>query len=91
MLKDLGPIEMSHLKDLQNKIVSSSTEFGDAISAIIVAVHMIDNFTRLKTGKLGKFKRKVILVTDGQGSMDGSDLNGLAEKVNELEIELLVV
>ncbi|TVY32195.1 ATP-dependent DNA helicase II subunit [Lachnellula occidentalis] len=91
VLKDLGPIEMGHLKDLQKKIVPSSTDSGDAISAMILAVHMIDNFTRLKTGKLGKYKRKIFLVTDGQGPMDGNDLDSLATKVNELEIELVVV
>ena len=92
MLKDLGPIEMSHLKDLQQKIVPSSTDFGDALSAMILAVHMIENFTKLKTGKPGKYKQKrVVLVTDGQGPMDGNDLDSLAEKVNELEIELIVV
>ncbi|TVY18689.1 ATP-dependent DNA helicase II subunit 2 [Lachnellula arida] len=91
VLKDLGQIEMSHLKDLQKKFVSSSTDYGDAMSAMILAVHMIENFTRLKTGKLGKFKRKIVLVTDGQGIMDDNDLKSLAEKVNELEIELIVV
>lgn len=91
MLKDLGPIEISHLKDLQKKIVSSSTDYGDAMSAMILAVHMIDNGTRLKTGKLGKYKRKIVLVTDGRGIMDDNDLKSLAEKVNELEIELVVV
>ncbi|TVY31768.1 ATP-dependent DNA helicase II subunit [Lachnellula subtilissima] len=91
VLKDLGPIEMSHLKDLQKKIVPSSTDFGDAMSAMILAVHLIENFTKLKTGKQGKYKRKIVLVTDGQGPMDGNDLDSLAEKVNELEIELIVV
>lgn len=90
-LKDLGPINMTHLTDLQNKIRPSSTEYGDAISAIVVAVEIIQKFTTLKGGKPGKYKRKIVLLTDGQGSMDGSDLEPIAARVNEFGIELVVM
>jgi ATP-dependent DNA helicase 2 subunit 2 len=82
---------MNHLTDLKSKITPSATEFGDAISAIVVAVHIIENFTKLKSGKQGKYLRKVVLVTNGQGPMDGNDLDPIAAKINELGIELIVM
>ncbi|TVY78109.1 ATP-dependent DNA helicase II subunit [Lachnellula suecica] len=91
VLKELGPIHMTHLAGLQNKIKPSSTDFGDAISAIVVALEIIAKFTTLKTGKLGKFRRKIVLLTDGQGHMDGSGLEPIAARINELEVELVVV
>lgn len=91
VLKDLGPIELNHLQDLQKTITPSATEFGDAISAIVVAVQNIKEFTTLKTGKPGKYKRLVVLVTDGQGPMDDNDLDSIAEQINNLDIELRVV
>ncbi|KAF4629482.1 hypothetical protein G7Y89_g8662 [Cudoniella acicularis] len=91
VLKVLGPIEMSHLSDLKRDITPSSTDAGDALSAIIVAVRMIETFTTLKSGKPGKYTRKIVLVTNGQGVMDDSDLDAAAEKINEFGIELLII
>ena len=91
VFKPLGPMEMPHLNDLQRKIKSSETDNGDAISAIVVAIDSIQKFTTLKSGKLGKYARKIVLLTDGQGTMDGSDIEPIAQQINELEIELVVM
>jgi ATP-dependent DNA helicase 2 subunit 2 len=57
-----------------------------AISAIIVAIPMIEAFTK----KL-KFKRKIILVTNGTGMMSDDNIQDVAEKLDELNVELLVL
>ena len=91
VLKPLGPIEISHLNDLKKKLVSSDTDKGDAVSAIVLAVHLIDEFTTLKSGKPGKYTRKIVLLTDGQGQIEDDDIAGIADKINESGIDLVVM
>lgn len=91
VLKDLGPMGMDDLANLQASLEPSSINSGDAISAIILAISMITEFTTLKSGKLGKYLRRIVLVTDGQGSLDDSDLDSIAERMNEVEIELVIM
>ncbi|KAH7328574.1 putative Ku family DNA helicase [Stachybotrys elegans] len=86
VLQELGPMTMSSLRSLQTLIVPSSTESGDAVSAIVVAVDMIDTFTK----KL-KYIRKIILVTDGQGAIDADDIPDIAKKMNDSKIQLTVL
>ncbi|PTB64272.1 SPOC domain-like protein [Trichoderma citrinoviride] len=54
ILQPLGPMSMSGLKALQPKVKPSSTVEGDAISAIVIAVDMIDKYT-----KKNKWKRQI--------------------------------
>jgi ATP-dependent DNA helicase 2 subunit 2 len=91
IMKHLGPMEMSHLRELQSRIRPSHSEDGDAISAIVVGVERVAEFTTLKTGKMGKYARKLVLVTNGLGTMDGEDIESIAERINECEIELVVM
>jgi ATP-dependent DNA helicase 2 subunit 2 len=84
-------MEMDHLTELRRKIRPSGTDSGDAISAIVVAVHMISEFTVLKSGKPGKYARKVVLLTDGQGIMEGNGVEAIATRINECDIELVVM
>lgn len=59
-----------------------------AISAIVIAIQMITKYTK----KL-KYKRKIVLVTDGRGSLD-ADPDGIAEiskKIKADEMELVVL
>ncbi len=91
ILKELGPMEMAQLNNLRRKIVPSDTETGDAVSAIVVAIDMIEKFTTLKTGKPGKFVRKIVLLTDGQGSIDDDNIEDIVKRMNEVEIELVVM
>jgi ATP-dependent DNA helicase 2 subunit 2 len=91
ILKPLGPMQISEFKDLQKLLVTNKTEtVGDAISAIVVAIDSIDNFTTLKSGKPGKFERKIVLLTDGEGNIDDDDIGPIAEKMNEVDIKLMV-
>ena len=75
VIKPLEPIKMGHLRELQRDIQPSHSQEGDAISAIVVAIDMIEKATTLKTGKLGKYKRTIVLLTDGQGQMDRDGLD----------------
>ena len=91
VLKPLGPMELPSLAALQRKIRPSEAEKGDALSAIVVAIDLIEKFTMLKSGKQGKYTRKIVLLTDGQGAIDGDDMASISERINELEIELVVM
>jgi ATP-dependent DNA helicase 2 subunit 2 len=91
VLKPLGQFTMSHLEQFREEIKPSNTDAGDAVSAIVVATDMIEKHTTLKSGKLGKFARKIVLVTDGQGTMDGDALDDIAKHINECEITLVVM
>jgi ATP-dependent DNA helicase 2 subunit 2 len=86
VLQELGPMTMSSLRSLQDAIKPSNTSAGDAISAIVVAVDLIDAFTK----KL-KYIRKIVLVTDGQGAMDADDIDDISRKMNDSNIELVVL
>lgn len=75
VLQPLGPLTMPKFHDVKVKIKASQSEEGDAISAIVVAIHMIEGFIpKLKTGKLRSAVRKIILLTDGQGVIDEENL-----------------
>ncbi|POS80077.1 Ku70/Ku80 N-terminal alpha/beta domain-containing protein [Diaporthe helianthi] len=86
VLKKLGPVSLANLKELSSLIKPSSTEFGDAMSAIIVAAEMIGELTK----KL-KYTRRIYLITDGQGPMDEDDVEEISSRLNELQIELVVL
>jgi ATP-dependent DNA helicase 2 subunit 2 len=85
-LQPLSAMTMTSLRDLQAKIKPSDAEFGDAISAIVLAVEMIDTFTK----KL-KYKRKIVLVTDGQGPIDADGISDISKKINDSNIQLTVL
>ena len=59
-----------------------------AISAIVIAIQMITKYCK----KL-KYKRKIVLVTDGRGAID-ADPDGIQEiskKIKADEMELVVM
>ncbi|PBP26561.1 putative ATP-dependent DNA helicase II subunit 2 [Diplocarpon rosae] len=91
VLKNLGAVDTASLKELRSKIVSSKSEAGDAVSAVVIAIQLIKEHTTLKTGKPGKFDRKIVLVTDGQGSIEDDDIQPIAEHLNESDIRLVVL
>lgn len=57
-----------------------------AISALILAIQMI--ITHCK--KL-KWKRKIVLVTNGMGEMSSENLDDIVSKVKEDNIELVIL
>lgn len=86
VLQELGPMTMSSLKTLQKSIKPSQTWSGDAISAIVLAIDMMDTFTK----KL-KWVRKIVLITDGHGAIDGDDVSDISKKIDESNIQLTVL
>ncbi|KAI1437697.1 Ku70/Ku80 N-terminal alpha/beta domain-containing protein [Xylaria sp. CBS 124048] len=86
VLQPLGPMTMSSLTSLRQRVKTSHTVTGDSISAIVLAVEMITEFTK----KL-KYKRKIILITDGEAPMDNSDIGDIARKIKTSNIQLTVL
>jgi ATP-dependent DNA helicase 2 subunit 2 len=91
VLQPLGPMKMRDLRLLQDAVKVSRTETGDAISAIIIAIEMIMKFTRNAKGQPLKYTRKIVLMTNGHGAIDADDIDEIAKKLNEDDIELVVV
>ncbi|PLB45703.1 ATP-dependent DNA helicase II subunit 2 [Aspergillus steynii IBT 23096] len=77
---------MPDLRQLGEDIKTSNTDRGDAISAIVLAVQMIITYCK----KL-KYKRKIVLVTNGQGRMSSENLDEIMKKIKEDNIELVVL
>ncbi|RBR25821.1 uncharacterized protein FIESC28_01314 [Fusarium coffeatum] len=86
VLQEMGPMTMSSLRDLQSLVKPSNTWAGDAVSAIVIAVDMMDTFTK----KL-KWNRKIFLITDGQGPIDADDLSDISKKMNDSNIQLTIL
>ncbi len=57
-----------------------------AISAIVIAIQMIT-----KHCKKLKYKRKIVLVTDGRGPMEADDVSQITQKIKSDGIELVVM
>ncbi|ERT00772.1 hypothetical protein HMPREF1624_02005 [Sporothrix schenckii ATCC 58251] len=87
VLQEVDAMSLSNLRTLGPKIKTSRTRDGDAVSAIIVAVEMISAAAPARL----KFNRKIVLVTDGRGGIDGDDFDDLAHRINELGIQLVII
>ena len=86
IFQELSQILMPQLRKLRNDLVVSSTEAGDAISALIVAIQMI-----AQTCKKLQYQRKIVMVTDARGAMQVDDLPGIAKKIKEDNIDLVIL
>jgi len=87
ILQEVGPMSMTSVRQLRTMIRPSDTMGGDAISAIIVAYEMISK----AAPKRLKFKRTIILVTDGQGPIDADDFEEISSQLNDLGVQLMVM
>ncbi|KAI0429696.1 Ku70/Ku80 N-terminal alpha/beta domain-containing protein [Xylaria sp. FL1042] len=86
VLQELGPMTMNSMTALRDRIKTSNTQTGDCISAIVLAIEMIERLTK----KL-KYNRRIILVTDGEAPMDSSDIGDISEKMKRSNIQLTVL
>lgn len=59
---------------------------SSAISAIVLAIQMII----IHCKKL-KYKRRIVLVTDGKGPMNTDSLSEITKKIKEDNIELIIL
>ncbi|KAL8929754.1 MAG: hypothetical protein Q9172_000311 [Xanthocarpia lactea] len=88
VLQEISNILLPDLKQLRSKIVLSGTDNGDAISAIVIAIQMI-----IKYCKKLKYKRKIVLVTDGRGPLDADpdSVKEITNKIKQDSMELVIV
>ncbi len=86
VLQNIGPMTMTSLRDLRASIQPSHSYGGDAISALVVALDMIEVFTK----KL-KYNRRIILVTNAETPIDDESAEEVASRLNESNIELIVM
>lgn len=95
---------MPDIRRLRDAIKPSQTNRGDgrcpltslidcietylisAISSVIIAIQMINTYTK----KL-KYKRKIVLVTNGTGPMNNEQLEEIQKKIEDDGIELVVL
>lgn len=87
VLQDIDAMSLTSLRALRTQIEPSKSKSGDAVSAIIVATDMINT----AAPKRLKFNRKIVLMTDGLGAIDGDDFDDLAHQINDLGIQLVVM
>ncbi|KGO71826.1 DNA helicase, ATP-dependent, Ku type [Penicillium italicum] len=86
VLFGLGQVLMPDIRKLRETIKPSKTDRGDAISSIVIAMQMILEYT-----KKNKYKRKIVLVTNGTGVMSDDNIEGIIEKMKEVNIELVII
>ncbi|KAI2200552.1 ATP-dependent DNA helicase yku80 [Ophidiomyces ophidiicola] len=84
--QELGQMLMPDIRNLRNLIKPSNTNQGDAISSIVLGIDMIVRYCRRL-----KYKRKIILLTNGKGAMDTDDTSKIIEKIKEEGIELVIL
>ncbi|KAJ5773424.1 hypothetical protein N7457_008320 [Penicillium paradoxum] len=86
VLFGLGQVLMPDIRELRKTIKPSKTNKGDAISSIVIAMQMIIEIT-----KKNKYKRKIVLVTNGTGMISDDSIDDIVEKMKEVNIELVVI
>lgn len=86
ILQDLGPVDMDSLRNLQEVIKPNRASSGDCVSAIVVAVDMIEKLTK----KL-KYRRQITLVTNGDAPIDSEELGEIVAKLKDSGIKLDVL
>ncbi|KAJ5156081.1 hypothetical protein N7492_008884 [Penicillium capsulatum] len=86
VLFNIGQVLMPDIRRLQDSFKPSHTNRGDAISALVIAIQMI----RIYCKKL-KYKREIVLVTNGTGSMNQEGLENIKDIIKEENIKLTVL
>lgn len=77
---------MPDVRKLRQDLQLSRTDNGDVISSIVVAIEMITAHCK----KL-KYVKTIYLITNGAGDVDDEDLDGIASKLKEENIKLVVL
>jgi ATP-dependent DNA helicase 2 subunit 2 len=86
VLQEISQIQMAELRKLRSELTLSGTNSGDAVSAIIIAIQMIERQCR----KL-KYTRRIVLITDAKTQIETGDLGEITTKLKEDDIELVVL
>ncbi|KAF2249509.1 SPOC domain-like protein [Trematosphaeria pertusa] len=91
VFSELKQYLLPDIRSLEENLKPSATGEGDLISALAVAIQLIDRATTGKTGNPLKFDRRIIIVTDGRGYMDTGDLEAITSKVRDYDPPIEVV
>ncbi|USW48217.1 Putative ku70/Ku80 beta-barrel domain, SPOC-like domain superfamily, Ku domain superfamily protein [Septoria linicola] len=86
VLHDISQVLMPDVRRLRDKLKPSNTRRGDAIDALVIAVQKIH-----ETCKKLQYIRKIVLITDGRGTMEVDMLPEIKKKITEDKIELVVL
>ncbi|KAI9795201.1 MAG: ATP-dependent DNA helicase II subunit 2 [Peltula sp. TS41687] len=86
VLHPLGQVLMPDLVKLREDIQVSGTKEGDAISALVIAIDMIGSYC-----KKNKWRRRIVLITDGRGLMDDDGIGDIVTKIKDEGIEVIVL
>ena len=85
ILQPISQILMREIRNLQDQLVPSRTDHGDAVSAIVLAVDMIEKHCRHL-----QYIKKIILVTDGKGAID-PDFGDIPDRIKKDNIEISIL
>lgn len=79
-----GP-SLGQLQEIQERLrIPSTNRNGDPISALIVALDMINNFCGGR-----KYRKRIIMTTSGEGSLDSSDMEKISQTMNTISMKLM--
>jgi ATP-dependent DNA helicase 2 subunit 2 len=82
----ISQILMPELRAMPDALKASNTDNRDALSGVIIGVDMIMQHCRHL-----KYKKKIVLVTNGTGNMDDDDIENTAAEIKKNDIELVVL
>lgn len=86
LVQAIQSMDMNTLQRLPAQLVVSSTDSGDALSAVILAVDMM-----IKHCRDLKYIKRIYLVTNGTGPLDPDDIEPTAAQIVLSKIELTVL
>ncbi|KAJ5289977.1 Heme/steroid binding protein [Penicillium atrosanguineum] len=86
VIQEIGQVLMPDIRKLRDCINPSRTDKGDAISSVILAIQMISAYCK----KL-KYKRKIVLITNGTGYMNNEGIDDIKDKIKEDGIDFAVI
>ncbi|OQD77574.1 hypothetical protein PENDEC_c002G05822 [Penicillium decumbens] len=86
VIQNIGQVLMPDIRKLRDCIKPSHTNKGDAISSIVIAIQMISAYCK----KL-KYKRKIVLITNGTGTMNSEGIDEIQRKIRDDGIDFAVI
>ncbi|KAK6511954.1 ATP-dependent DNA helicase II subunit 2 [Arthrobotrys musiformis] len=86
VLNPMSQFLMPQIRGLKQLLGPSATDQGDGISALVVALDIIEKYCK----KL-KYIRNIVLLTNGTGSFDFDGIGDIIEQIKEHRINLTVL
>ncbi|KAF3929000.1 hypothetical protein ABW19_dt0208141 [Dactylella cylindrospora] len=86
ILSPMGQFLMPQIRVLQSTLRPSRTEKGDGISALVVAIDIIEKYC-----KRLKYIRNIVLLTNGNGSYDFDGFDDIVAQIKDQGINLTIL